>query len=51
MRRKEGMAFFTHGGKPGQTNEIFRKWIESRGMNLVSVTSINQKYIQMRKKP
>ena len=33
-----------------QTDEIFRKWIESRGMKLVAVTSIPQKDIENEKK-
>jgi multimeric flavodoxin WrbA len=47
---KKAMAFSTNGGKPGQTEEIFRKWIESRGMKLVAVTSIHQKDIENEKK-
>lgn len=47
---KKAVAFSTHGGKPGETGEIFRKWIESRGMKLVAVTNINQKDIENEKK-
>ncbi len=47
---KKAVAFSTHGGKPGQTEEIFRKWIESRGMKLVAVTSIPRNDIENEKK-
>jgi flavorubredoxin len=47
---KKAVAFSTHGGRPGQTDETFRKWIESRGMKLVAVTSIHQKDIENEKK-
>jgi hypothetical protein len=44
------VAFSTHGGRPGQTDESFKKWIESRGMNLFHITSIHQKDIENEKK-
>jgi hypothetical protein len=44
------VAFSTHEGKPGQTDETFRKWLESRGMKLVAITSIHQKDIENEKK-
>lgn len=47
---KKAVAFSTHGGRPGQTDETFRKWIESRGMKLVAVTGIHQKDIENEKK-
>lgn len=47
---KKAVAFSTHGGMPGQTPAIFRKWIGSRGMKLVAVTSIHQKEIENEKK-
>jgi hypothetical protein len=34
------------GGRPGQTDELFKKWIEARGMVLDAVTNINQKDIE-----
>ena len=37
---KPAVAFSTHGGRPGQTDETFKKWIEARGMVLVAVTNI-----------
>jgi flavodoxin len=43
---KPAVAFSTHGGRPGQTDETFKKWIEARGMVLVSVTNINQKDVE-----
>lgn len=47
---KKAVAFSTHGGRPGETEEVFRKWIKSRGMNLVAVASIHQKDIENEKK-
>jgi len=47
---KKAVAFSTHGGRPGQTDETLRKWIESRGMKLVAVTDIHQKDIENKKK-
>jgi flavodoxin len=29
---KKAVAFSTYGGSPGQTDKIFRRWINSRGM-------------------
>ena len=43
---KPAVAFSTHGGRPGQTDETFKKWIEARGMVLVAATNINQKDIE-----
>lgn len=39
---KPAVAFFTHGGRPGQTDETFKSWIEQKGMVLVAVTGIHQ---------
>jgi len=47
---KKAGAFFTHGGRPGQTDETFRTWIKSRGMNLIAVTGIHEKDIENEKK-
>lgn len=47
---KKAVAFSTHGGRPGQTDETFRKWIESRGMKLVGVTGIHQNDVENEKK-
>jgi hypothetical protein len=47
---KPAVAFSTHGGRPGQTDETFKKWIESRGMVLAAVTNINEKDIENVKK-
>lgn len=47
---KRATAFCTHGGKPGQTAEVFQKWIEARGMKCVGNTNINQKDIENEKK-
>jgi flavodoxin len=47
---KPAVAFSTHGGRPGQTDETFKKWIEGRGMVLVAVTNIHQNDIENEKK-
>jgi flavodoxin len=46
---KPAVAFSTHGGRPGQTDETFKKWIEARGMIPVAVTNIHQKAIENEK--
>jgi len=43
---KNATAFCTHGGRPGQMDETFRKWIEARGMILSAVADINMKDIE-----
>jgi flavodoxin len=47
---KKATAFCTHGGKPGQTAEIFQKWIAARGMKCVGNTGIHQDDIEKEKK-
>jgi flavodoxin len=47
---KRATAFCTHGGKPGQTAEIFQKWIEARGMKCVGNAGIHQNDIENEKK-
>jgi hypothetical protein len=47
---KPAVAFSTHGGRPGQTDDTFKKWIEERGMILAGVTNINEKDIENVKK-
>ena len=47
---KNAAAFCTHGGRPGQTDETFRRWIEARGMTLSAVADINMKDIENEKK-
>ena len=39
---KPAVAFYTHGGRPGQTDETFKKWIEASGMITGVVTNITQ---------
>jgi hypothetical protein len=36
---KPAVAFSPHGGRPGQTDETFKKWIEAPGM--ITVVVIN----------
>jgi hypothetical protein len=47
---KPAVAFSTHGGRPGQTDETFKKWIEARGMVPVAITDIHQNDIENEKK-
>jgi len=47
---KPAVAFSTHGGRPGHTNETFKKWIEARGMIPVAVTNIHQNAIENKEK-
>jgi flavodoxin len=47
---KKATAFCTHGGRPGQTAEIFQKWIEARGMKCVGNANISEKDIENEKK-
>ncbi len=47
---KKATAFCTHGGRPGQTAEVFRKWIEARGMKCVGNGNIHQDDIENEKK-
>jgi flavodoxin len=47
---KPAVAFSTHSGRPGQTDETFKKWIEDRGMVPVAVTNIHQNDIENEKK-
>ena len=44
--KKRAIAFATHGGKPGKTEETFKKWIEGRGMQFAGFKDINQKDIE-----
>lgn len=46
---KRAVTFYTHGGKPGQTGETFRKWIDERGMFPVGCVGIHQKEIESEK--
>jgi len=43
---KTAVAFFTHGGKPGQSEEVIKKWIESRGMRFAGAYGITSKQIE-----
>jgi len=46
---KRATAFCTHGGSPGQTAEVFQRWIEGRGMMCVGNGAIHQKDIENEK--
>ena len=47
---KRAIAFSTHGGKPGQTEETFIKWINNRGMRILGTADFHQKDIENDKK-
>ena len=47
---KPAVAFSTHGGRPGKTDAIFKKWIEDRGMVPVAISNIHQNDIENQKK-
>jgi flavodoxin len=47
---KKATAFCTHGGHPGETAEVFQKWIEARGMKCVGNANISDKDIENEKK-
>jgi len=44
--KRRAVAFATHGGKPGKTEETFKKWIEERGMQFAGFKDINQNDIE-----
>ena len=44
--KKRAVAFVTCGGNPGKSSEVFKKWIEARGMNFGGCKVINQKDIE-----
>ncbi|ABS55000.1 transcriptional regulator, ArsR family [Methanoregula boonei 6A8] len=44
--KKRAVAFVTCGGRPGGSREVFKKWIEARGMNFAGFTSVNEKDIE-----
>lgn len=46
---KPAVAFSTHGGRPGQTDETFKKWIQARDMIPIVVTNIHQNAIKNEK--
>ena len=47
---KWAVAFFTHGGRPGQTEECIKKWVDARGMHFSGALAIHQKDIEDEKK-
>jgi flavodoxin len=47
---KRVVAFSTHGGKPGQSEEIFEKWIGERGMRFMGFAGIHQNDVENEKK-
>ncbi|MFZ1902020.1 MAG: NAD(P)H-dependent oxidoreductase [Methanoregula sp.] len=44
--KKRAVAFVTCGGRPGGSEDVFRKWIEGRGMVFAGFKSVNQKDIE-----
>jgi len=47
---KRAVVFFTHGGRPGESEEVVKKWIEARGMHFFGALAIQQKDIEDEKK-
>ena len=47
---KRAVAFFTHGGRPGESEEVAKKWVEARGMHFSGALAIQQKNIEDEKK-
>jgi len=47
---KRAVAFFTHGGRPGESEACVRKWVEARGMKFCGAYGFNQKEIEDEKK-
>jgi flavodoxin len=43
---KRATVFCTHGGRPGQTAEVFQRWIEARGMKCVGNGNLHQNDIE-----
>jgi flavodoxin len=47
---KRAVAFSTHGGRPGQTEETFKKWMGDRGMRVMGIAGIHQNDVENEKK-
>ena len=47
---KRAVVFFTHGGRPGECEEVTKKWVEARGMHFFGALAIQQKSIEDEKK-
>lgn len=43
---KRAVAFFTHGGRPGESEACMQKWIEARGMHFAGALGIREKDIE-----
>jgi hypothetical protein len=43
---KRAISFFTHGGRPGETGETFKKWIETAGMRPAGCVGVHQNDIE-----
>jgi flavodoxin len=43
---RQAVVFFTHGGRPGESEEVAKKWIEARGMHFSGALAIHQKDIK-----
>jgi multimeric flavodoxin WrbA len=46
---KRALTFYTHGGRPGQTGETLRKWVDERGMLPVGCVGFHQNEIENKK--
>jgi flavodoxin len=43
---KRAVAYCTHGGRPGETEAVMKKWIEARDMKFYGYVAIHQKDIE-----
>jgi len=43
---KPVIGFFTHGGKPGSTEETFTRWCEQRWLKVAGTISVNSRDIE-----
>lgn len=43
---KKAVVYCTHGGRPGQSEETLKKWVEARGMKFCGGIEIHQKDIE-----
>jgi len=47
---KRAIAISTHGGRPGETEETFIRWINNRGMRILGTADFHMKDIENEKK-
>ena len=47
---KRAIAYWTHGGRPGHTEETLIQWINNKGMRILGTAGIHMKDIEDEKK-